>query len=919
MATVGGRNRRPPRSRRAESASVPPAEAIKAFVAFAPMAVAMTDRDIRFLAVSPMWLDDFDVEEADLIGRTSYEMIPDTHARYAQLHQRSLAGEIVRSDPERVALPNGSHRWMMWEASPWRDDDGEVGGLLIISRDVTPQKDAEEEARRSRAFAYTILQNTPTPLVVKDEAGHVLMMNRAMEDLYGSTEADHLGKTVFDLLPHQAALAVTAEDQAALRSEVPTVIEQARMNTRHRGVRVVRKTKVAIRDGDGPAYLLAISEDITERLKIQEELERTRAFLTTLIESVPVPLTVKDTVEHRCVITNRANEEMLGVPRDAFLGKTVDELFPPEQAEAMRRFDEEVLESGQVHVAEVQALTTPGNGVREVRVIKTPIRTADGGTYILSIVQDITEQRLAAVELERTRAFLATVIDNIPAGLTVKEADTGRLLMSNPAAAEIFGVGMGGLGLTSHEIFSAEQAARFDRQDREVISSGEMRIFEDDRIWTPDGERFLRRKKSVIRNAEGPDYLLSISEDVTERKLAQDALKEALARAEAANVAKSEFLANMSHEIRTPLNGVLGLADALSRMQLTERQAEIVGMIVSSGKALTGILSDVLDLAKAEAGQLELQLEPFSLRETIGAAAFLFETVARGKGLDFDVDLECEGPDRLIGDPLRIRQVVSNLISNAVKFTSIGKVSVQVRCHRARDGAADLQVIVRDTGPGFSEEVRSRLFSRFEQGDGSITRRYGGTGLGLSIAGALADMMSGDITCSATPGEGATFVLNARMQVAEAGSEPAAAAVGPAVHADRPLRVLLAEDHAVNQEVVRLMLDGVAELVVTGDGQEAVSAFFDQAPFDVVLMDTQMPVMDGLTATRTIREGEARLQLGRTPIISLTANAMSHQVQACLEAGADLHLAKPITSEGLYDAINRAVEGPQAEQVALSA
>ncbi len=279
--------------------------------------------------------------------------------------------------------------------------------------------------------------------------------------------------------------------------------------------------------------------------------------------------------------------------------------------------------------------------------------------------------------------------------------------------------------------------------------------------------------------------------------------------------------------------------------------------------------------------------------------------------MDFKVEFDSKGPDRLTGDPLRIRQVVSNLISNAVKFTSEGEVRISVASRPAADGSARISVKVKDTGPGFSEEVRARLFSRFEQGDGSITRRYGGTGLGLSIAGALAQKMGGQIDCRAKPGQGATFIFHARLEVdasprAETTSRPDVARKG----LDHRPRVLLAEDHEVNQKVVQLMLNDMAELVIVDDGRKAMEQVLGPGGFDVVLMDTQMPVMDGLTATRRIREEEFRRGLDRTPIISLTANAMAHQVTAALDAGADYHLAKPITANALYDAIERMLEPP---------
>jgi len=881
-------------------------DAIRAFVENTPLAVAMTDDKLRFLAVSPQWAADFARPGRGMIGMTSYEASPDTE-KFRIAHNRVLAGETLRGEPELVLMPSGERRWMSWNASPWREKDGRIGGVLLISRDMTDLVEAQDEARLNRALNAVIVEHSPLPMVVKDAKGRVLLMNRAMQKLYGVYEDDHRGRTVHQVMDQKTARAVAEEDREALATGEPIVVEERRPLPGAKGERVIRKTKAAIRDADGAAYIVAISEDVTEARRTQEALERTRAFLETVIDNIPVGLTVKSASSRKLLLANRAVTGIFGFDRpEQNLGLTNEQVFKGEQARRMSERERDLIESGGSRFYEGDPIETV-HGVRYINQLKTLVHGSQAEDYILTITEDVTERKRAVDELRRTRAFLETVIDSMPAGITVKDATTGKLLISNPAVDEIFGIDRGeNIGRTLPELFSPEQAAEFARQDREAIESGETRIYEDHPVETRAGRKFLRRKKLLIRNADGPDYLLGISEDVTERKLAQDALKEALARAEAASVSKSEFLANMSHEIRTPLNGVLGLADALARMELTPRQREVVEMIVSSGQALTAILSDVLDLAKAEAGQLQLACEPFSLRETIGSSAFLFETVARDKGLGFKVKFDAKGPDRLLGDPLRIRQVVSNLISNAVKFTSEGEVRVSVASRAAADGSAGISVKVKDTGPGFSEEVRSRLFSRFEQGDGSITRRYGGTGLGLSIASALALKMGGQIDCRSKPGEGASFIFRARLGVDAAPHAEMAKAPGAApASLDHAPRVLLAEDHEVNQKVVQLMLGDMAELVIVPDGRQAVEQATGPIPFDVVLMDTQMPVMDGLSATRRIREEEARLGRVRTPIISLTANAMAHQVKAALDAGADCHLAKPITAEALYEAIER--------------
>jgi signal transduction histidine kinase/ActR/RegA family two-component response regulator len=397
----------------------------------------------------------------------------------------------------------------------------------------------------------------------------------------------------------------------------------------------------------------------------------------------------------------------------------------------------------------------------------------------------------------------------------------------------------------------------------------------------------------------------------TRRLLARrtEIARQARRRADEAALAKTRFLANMSHEIRTPLNGVIGLADALSRSALERGQREMVDMIQGSGRALNGILSDVLDLARADAGGLSLTPEAFDAREAVAAAAYLFESIAREKGVGFEVDFELCCGQTLTGDALRIRQIISNLISNAVKFTEQGQVRVKasLAAHPGEPALADLTVAVADTGPGIAEEARARLFRRFEQADTSVARRYGGTGLGLAISRELAEMMGGRIDCDSEPGHGATFTLRLTLPVAAqqpAAPVPAAEALP---HPARRRQVLLAEDHPVNQKVIQAILGDSVDLMIVGDGQAALEACRAGA-FDLILMDTHMPVMDGLTATRAIRALEAQRGGRPTPIVSLTADAMPSQVQDALAAGADRHLAKPITAGALIAAMSSAME-----------
>jgi PAS domain S-box-containing protein len=408
------------------------------------------------------------------------------------------------------------------------------------------------------------------------------------------------------------------------------------------------------------------------------------------------------------------------------------------------------------------------------------------------------------------------------------------------------------------------------------------------------------------------DLVYGVARDVTARIALEAEMREARTEAEAANTAKREFLANMSHEIRTPLNGVIGVAAALARTELSAQQREMVELIQTSGQTLERVVSDVLDFSKIEAGRLELEFLPFELRPEADGLVELFRNNAEQKGLAFEIAFGDAASGWFVGDVVRIKQVLGNLLSNAIKFTRQGRIGVSIDI-REIDGSrpAELVLEVQDSGIGFDEEFARRLFQRFSQADGSITRRFGGTGLGLSICQALVRMMGGNIEARSDPGRGSCFTVTIPLARYEAPSDAAPAAQGPvAIPQSRKsgdattLLVLLAEDHPINQRVVELILVpfGVS-LTKVETGADAVSAFAETA-FDLVLMDMQMPVMDGLKATRAIRDLEAA-EPGRapTPIIMLSANAMPHHTEEALAAGADLHLAKPVTSAGLMSAI----------------
>jgi PAS domain S-box-containing protein len=407
------------------------------------------------------------------------------------------------------------------------------------------------------------------------------------------------------------------------------------------------------------------------------------------------------------------------------------------------------------------------------------------------------------------------------------------------------------------------------------------------------------------------DRIYGVARDVTDRVAAEQALNDAKAAAEAASRAKTDFLANMSHEIRTPLNGVIGIVDSLRRTELNPEQREMVDLIQGAGVTLERLVSDILDVSKIEAGRLDFESRQFDLGEALAGIIDLSHSRAAEKGLQFEERQGSGARGVFMGDSTRIGQIVNNLLSNAVKFTSEGTVTVDWDVSGDEVGEGVLTLAVSDTGVGFDAATGATLFQRFNQADTSITRRFGGTGLGLSICRSLAELMGGVVEARSCPGEGSTFTLTLPLQRVVALEEydglaaPSEMGPAPIFMPERSLRILLAEDHPTNQRVVQLILGSAgAEVVTVENGALAVEAVA-RSRFDVILMDMQMPVMDGLTATREIRLAE---QGGaRTPIIMLSANAMAEHRYEALAAGADLHVAKPVTAASLLAGIAQAV------------
>ena len=491
---------------------------------------------------------------------------------------------------------------------------------------------------------------------------------------------------------------------------------------------------------------------------------------------------------------------------------------------------------------------------------------------------------------------------------TVKPPTLGSLLPRYAALTLALFFGASGLALFLARGLAVRITApvmRLSRAMGEVAASGKFKPVAED------------AQDNLFRSlARSFNHLLAkLDENDKNLRQTMAELVEARDQANEANVLKSQFLANMSHEIRTPLNGVLAMADVMAFDEMSEKQRERLSVIRTSGELLLSVINDVLDLSKIEAGRMELVARDFALEGLAEGLEQTFKHSAAEKGLAYKVEVDPEVEGSWRGDPDRLRQIGANLIANAIKFTNRGSVEAHFSA-----GPTGLRLSVKDTGIGIGADKLPHLFDKFTQADSSTTRRFGGTGLGLAICRELAQLMGGTVTAESEEGKGSTFTVEVPLERGDAIVAPVEeeAPEGPAPEARR-IRVLAAEDNPTNQKVLRAVMEPLdADLTLVADGKEAVDAWRGGG-FDLILMDIQMPVMDGVEATQIIRAAEAEEDLPRIPIVALTANALVHQVEQYVAAGMDGHVSKPIELPRLYDAIDRAFNAAARAEAARAA
>jgi PAS domain S-box-containing protein len=902
-----------------------------------PFMVWLKDEESRFLAVNKAFAKVFGFTSTEaLIGKTDLDIAPPDLAERYRSDDRAVLESGRSRQVEELVETDGRRTWFETYKSPV-SIGGNTIGTVGFGRDITERKEAERNLKLAVEVTKVVLWKVDLP-------SQKLSFDPAMLPALGM-EADEPFANMQDWIQrvHPDDLSpFMAQFQAALQPDKSGFDMEYRLRQRNGDYQWIHtRGSVIQRDSDGqPEVAVGTSMNITARKTIEqaarESEERSRNLATLLrlmADNVPDMIWAKG-LDKRFLFANRAMCQQLlnaadtGEPvgkSDMFFALRERQRHPDDPewhtfGELCQDSDAITLERGTEAVFE--EFGNIKGRLTYLDVHKAPFLNEKGQVIgTVGSARDITSRKQAEAELERHRLHLEELVEQRTGELLATEARASRILDSaadglygvdsesritfiNPAACQMLGYAPEqAVGRSAHELFhhSRPDGSPYPAVEcmaRQAWREGHESRVDDETYWHADGHAVpvILASRPIVEAGKVVGAVVSVV-DTTVQRAAAEAREKALVAAESLARARSEFLANMSHEIRTPMNGVLGFANIGYRNHRdSEKARNAFEKIIVSGNQLLGVVNEILDFSKIDAGKLHIEVAEMSVGEVLEQSLALVADRARAKGLDLRLERADDLPATCVSDPLRISQILLNLLSNAVKFTELGGVTLTAA---SREG--QLVFCVTDTGIGMTEDQLTYIFNPFQQADGSITRKFGGTGLGLAICKRLVELMKGEIRVESKPGTGSRFEV--RLPYVPPAAREANSALrdsGSEVLPYKPLSgisILLAEDDPINQMVLEANLtDDGARLVMVGDGMAAVERVIGDGPgaFDVVLMDIQMPVMDGYEATRRILELAPGL-----PIIGQTAHAFDEERDKCLAAGMLAHIAKPIDPQAL--------------------
>jgi len=782
-----------------------------------------------------------------------------------------------------------------------RIDDGEDAPALFLRTGRKPG--INEELFRG------VFEHAQLGLCVGEMDGRLLQVNEAFCRMVGYSEKELHDLTWMDLT-HPDDLDTALRNREQLSRDPAGFVDSEIRHIHRNGSAVWVRVRVSmVRDAGGsPPYLVACVEDITERRRAAEALRESEDRFRIMADGCPTIMWVTS-ADGGIRFVNRAAREFFGASYDQLEGgKWYSLLHPNDAPEYVGAFQLAVREHTSFR-GEARVRRSDGEW-RWVASYAEP-RISPDGAFLghVGLSPDITERKQTEQALQHSEEKFRQLAENIHEVFWMMNAAADQLLYVSPAYEEVW-------GRTCDSVYRnpaswVDSIHPDDRAKAGLLFTAQTTggsVEAEFRIRTPDGqERWIRDRAFPIRDRSGQIIrVVGIAEDISERKRYEAELIRAREGANAANRAKSSFLANMSHEIRTPMNGVLGMIQLLLMTELTGEQLEFVNVAQSSGRTLLALIDDILDLSKIEAGKVTLENLSMNLGDRVNEVVEGLRVQAAAKGLVLHARVSPDIPRLLRGDRRRLRQVLTNLAANAVKFTEHGEVTLEAALESQGAGKATVRFTITDTGIGIRPDQLAGLFSPFTQADVSTTRKYGGTGLGLAISKQLVELMGGTIGVDSREGRGSTFWFTAVLDMELPRRKPAGGPAGAQRRADvpvRPGRILVAEDNATNRHVALAQLRKLGyEAQAVSNGAEAVEKV-QGGGYDLVLMDCQMPVMGGIEATRLIRQSTG------IPIVALTAHAMPGDSDRFLSEGMDDYLAKPVELKQLVDVLAKWVPG----------
>jgi PAS domain S-box-containing protein len=888
--------------------------------AYAPVGMCVSDLDGRFLQVNAAFCRMLGYSPQELLALYWEDL---THPEDLELSRRTFAR--LRQEPcrcveveKRYLHRGGSVAWGHARMSLVRDAGGIPLYFVVHVEDITDRRRAQEALRESEERFQEVFEHAPVGVCVAGLDGRYLQVNAAFCRMLGYSQQELLAMAWTEVThPEDLAAALLRKEQLW---EGRAGCVEAERRYLHRGGNVVpARVRISlVRDRAGnPLYSVVHVEDITERRRAQEALRESEERFRLIADSCPAMMWVTD-ARGGSQFVNRAYREFCGITAEQVEGDNWQSMLHPDDAPRYVAEFQRAVREHALFRTETRVRRADG----EWRLIgcHAQPRFSPGGEFLghIAVSADITERKQAEQALRSSEEKFRQLAENIREVFWMMAPQAEELLYVSPAYEQVWGRSCDSLYRSPASWIEAIHPG-----DREQFRSLLARQLQGEavdsvyRIRTPDGqEKWIRDRAFPVRDAGGQLIrVVGIAEEITERKRYEEELIEARRGADAANRAKSCFLANMSHEIRTPMNGVIGMIQLLLETELTAEQRHYIAVAESSGRTLLALIDDILDLSKIEARKISLENLSFDLRCTVEEAVQPLRVQAGAKGLDFHVRVSADIPPLLRGDARRLRQVLTNLCGNAIKFTGRGEVTVEAAFEGRSGGAATVRFTVADTGIGIRPDQIAPLFSPFTQADASTTRKFGGTGLGLAICKQIVELMGGTIGVDSREGQGSTFWFTAVFEpVSRCRQQPAVERDGPvAGPRGRPdvapgARILVAEDNATNREVA------VAQLRKLGYRADAVTNGAEAAEavrlggYRLVLMDCAMPVMDGFEATRRIRQTIPPGLAGNPgfsgiPIVAMTADAMPADRDRCLREGMDDYLAKPVELDRLAEVL----------------